>query len=88
MKVKVYYRRNLKMSAGKLAAQVAHAVVGLGVTDKMISIIVLAASDTKFYEARASLEYSYMVTDAGYTELEPGTDTCLAFYESDYDPKN
>lgn len=80
LRVKVLYRRKLVMSPGKLAAQVAHAVIGLGVKDKSLSVVVLQATERKFYQELAR-EHYYLVQDAGYTELEPGTDTCVAFYE-------
>jgi peptidyl-tRNA hydrolase len=50
MKIKVLYRRNLKMTPGKLAAQTGHAVLGLQPVDSYTAIVVLAASDKKFFE--------------------------------------
>ena len=68
------------MSAGKLAAQVAHAVVGLGITDPLGVIIVLEASDTKFNKLTSATD-CYVHTDAGYTEVPEGTETCVAWIE-------
>lgn len=81
MKIKVLYRRNLKMTAGKLAAQACHAVIGLGVQDNTLSVIVLAMSDKKYYENIDLLQKTnhYRVIDAGYTEIEPNTETCVAY---------
>jgi peptidyl-tRNA hydrolase len=86
MKIKVLYRRNLKMTPGKLAAQTGHAVLGLQPVDSYTAIVVLAASDKKFFEKveelKGTAEVKHnVVTDAGLTEVEPGTNTCLAFIE-------
>lgn len=77
MKLKILYRKNLKMSDGKLAAQCVHAGRGLG-GPEADAVIVLGVSDTKF---RENCERGYVVVDAGRTELEPGTETCVAFWE-------
>ena len=84
-RIKVYYRRSLEMSSDKLAAQVAHAVLGIvrnsGPVAPDSSIIVLEASDRKFNEMQSLSAVPFFVQiDLGITELEPGTPTCLAFY--------
>lgn len=81
MKIKVVYRKNLKMSEGKLAAQVAHAVKNLGVTPTDCDIIVLKVSDKKFSETvNEYLSYhSYLQIDKGLTEVEPNTETAFAW---------
>lgn len=102
--IKVYYRKNLKMSVGKVAAQVGHAVhylayqlpdyysnnIGKQKVTKPedTSIIVLGVTDKKFNEKIFALEkvlnknapYT-VVQDLGKTEVEPGTETCVAWYE-------
>jgi PTH2 family peptidyl-tRNA hydrolase len=83
-RIKVLYRKNLKMSPGKLAAQTGHAVLGLqSIVDT--SIVVLEASDRKFFEKLEELKVGgkehHAVCDAGRTEVEPGTITCVAFLE-------
>ena len=78
MRVQTRYRKNLKMSAEKLASQVAHAVIGLGITDPGCTIIVLGVSDKKFFEIKDQ-EECYVHADFGYTEVESGTETCLAW---------
>jgi peptidyl-tRNA hydrolase len=83
MKVQVRYRKNLKMTPGKLAAQVAHVVVGLGVTDPLCTIVVLCVSDSTFNRLRCQVEGNYVHVDSGFTEVEPGTATCLAWVEND-----
>jgi peptidyl-tRNA hydrolase len=80
MKLKIIYRKNLKMSPGKLAAQSVHACVGLGCTDYAMSVVVLSASDKKFGELIESKD-CFIVQDAGHTEVEAGTATCLAYYD-------
>jgi peptidyl-tRNA hydrolase len=79
MNIKVYYRRNLKMSEGKLAAQVGHCVIqialnsyGPRVPDK---IVVLKASDVKFEELKSMADH--VQVDLGYTEVDPNTETVL-----------
>ena len=82
MKVKVIYRKNLKLTPAKLAAQVAHAVLGLNIDDPLCSIIVLQASDKKFFE-QIKKEKCYVQVDAGLTEVEAGTETVAAWIEDD-----
>ena len=81
MRIKVVYRKNLKMTTGKVAAQVAHAVKNLGETPEDCSIVVLKVSDKKFDE-HAESEEGYMVRDHGKTEVDPGTRTAFAWIDS------
>jgi len=80
MKIKAIYRKNLKMSTGKIAAQVAHAVKNLGTTPADCNIVVLGVSDSKFYAA-CTLPNCYIQVDKGLTEVEPGTETAAAWIE-------
>ena len=85
-RLKILYRKNLKMSPGKLAAQCVHAATGIGHDWYSMPVVVLSASDSKFQKAISDLEEKkhfsfFVVTDAGQTELAKGTKTCLAFYE-------
>ena len=84
MKIKVIYRKNLKMSEGKVAAQVAHAVKNLGITPKDCDIIVLKVSDKKFdeYLTSSKIGIIYIQYDKGLTEVEPNTPTAAAWIES------
>jgi len=78
MKIKAIYRKNLKMSEGKVAAQIAHAVKNLGITPIDCDIIVLKVSDKKFNELTDENE-CYIQTDKGLTEVESGTQTAAAW---------
>jgi hypothetical protein len=80
MRIKVIYRKNLKMSEGKLAAQVSHAVKNLGPTPADCSIIVLKVSDKKFNELTSKTN-CYIQVDRGLTELPPNTPTTAAWIE-------
>jgi len=81
MRVKTIYRKNLKMSVGKIAAQVAHAVIGLGITDPLCTIVVLGVSDKKFFEITTEKENVYIQNDFGYTEVKEGECTGAAWVE-------
>ena len=85
MRIKVLARKNLRMTPGKLAAQSVHAALGLRAADPRPhwSCVVLEVSDAKFGEAKAAHPGAHVVSDAGYTEVAPGTETCLAFWEDD-----
>lgn len=85
-RIKILARKNLKMSSGKLAAQAVHAALALTSLEKLDplqSVVVLEVSDKKFNEKINGEGKLAVVRDAGYTEVEPGTITCLAFLEDD-----
>ena len=80
MRIKAIYKKNLKMSEGKVAAQIAHAVKNLGITPIDSDIIVLKVSDKKFEELTLQND-CYIQTDKGMTEVESGTQTAAAWIE-------
>ena len=80
MRIKVIYKKNLKMSEGKVAAQVSHAVKNLGLTPIDCDIIVLKVSDKKFDELILEKD-CYIQTDKGLTEVKSGTQTAAAWIE-------
>jgi peptidyl-tRNA hydrolase len=80
MRIKAIYKKNLKMSEGKVAAQIAHAVKNLGITPIDSDIIVLKVSDKKFDELVLDND-CYIQTDKGMTEVESGTQTAAAWIE-------
>jgi peptidyl-tRNA hydrolase len=82
MRIKIYYRKNLKMTPMKLAAQAVHAALGLNLPPESAScsVVVLGASNAGFERVKAEFD-GYLVKDAGKTEVEPGTETCFAILE-------
>jgi hypothetical protein len=68
------------MTEGKIAAQVAHAVIGLGITDPLCTIVVLKVSDKKFSELTDRAE-CYVHADYGFTEVAEGEKTAAAWVE-------
>jgi peptidyl-tRNA hydrolase len=83
MRIKILVRRNLRMTPNKTAAQCVHAALGLYRQNPLEcrACVVLDASDKQFRDAEAQYPNCYVVVDAGWTEVNPGTKTCLAFYE-------
>lgn len=85
-RIKILARKNLKMSPGKLAAQSVHAALALACMVElhpMMSVVVLEVNSKPLEDAKAAHAPVAVVRDAGYTEVEPGTETCIAFLEDD-----
>lgn len=88
-KLMMLVRKNLKMSENKTGAQCSHAAIGLYKKDPQDhwKCVVLDASDKKFAEAKEKHPEAYVVRDAGYTEVEAGSETVMAWWEDDEDKK-
>ena len=89
MKIKIYYRKNLDLSSGKLAAQCAHVAKELGrmlpsdaTTD---SIIVLGVTDKRYKELSLQFQteeyFWHEQIDNGLTEVVKGTPTAFGYIE-------
>lgn len=76
--IKVYYLRSLK-DTGKIASQVAHAVLGLNLTSHPDKIIVLKASKSQLEGFLSSIPNVYGQIDLGFTEVDTGTLTAIAY---------
>ena len=98
-KLVVAVRGDLRMSIGKVAAQVAHAAVTAALSaagsdllarwlgDGQPKVVVRVLSEEALQEridrAAAAGLRATPIADAGRTELEPGTVTCCAFGPDD-----
>lgn len=77
----IVIRRDLKMRRGKEIAQACHAVIQLQTIDtaiigcKVYTLDELEALETKCLTYK--INYA-IIHDAGKTEVEPGTKTCIA----------
>lgn len=80
MRIKAIYIKNLKMSEGKVAAQIAHAVKNLGETPIDCDIVVLGVSTKKFGELILE-NPCYVQVDKGLSEVKKGTQTAAAWIE-------
>lgn len=93
LKQVILVRTDIKMSKGKVAAQVAHAAVNaaLSVNKKLLKnwretgmkkITLKVESEEDLYKYQQLAEekdiITSLITDAGHTEIAPGTKTCLA----------
>ena len=92
MKQVIVVRDDLKLSPGKMAAQACHASLSAWkVTDKVSQakwaiegekVVVVKCKDIQelmdLKDKAKALRISYaVITDAGHTEIEPGTVTCI-----------
>ena len=92
MKQAILVRTDLKMSKGKIAAQVAHAAVEASTNSDKNSVrawrnegmkkVVLRVAGEKellefWHKAKVAKLATALITDAGHTEIAPGTKTCL-----------
>ncbi len=80
-KIYIFMRRDLKMRRGKEIAQACHAVMGLGESDRPVITLKASSEDSLLGVERLARGHglkSYLVRDAGRTEIPPGTLTCIA----------
>jgi len=85
---KYYYVINsdLKMSKGKIAAQVSHVAMKLGQKHGKIGRAVVCKANTEFLKyciLFPSIEY---IEDAGLTEVPAGSLTCIGFFAGTVPP--
>ena len=94
-KLVVLVRNDLKMTKGKIAAQVAHAAVNCAFASKkkdaanfsawydsgQAKVVLRVASERELFEFKSLAEAlgitCSLITDAGRTQIEPGSITCL-----------
>jgi PTH2 family peptidyl-tRNA hydrolase len=94
-KMVILVRNDLKMTKGKIAAQVGHAAVNCALSIKkkdpkefdrwMLSgqakVVLKVSSEKELFEFKAIADAQNLnnsvICDAGRTQLEPGTTTCL-----------
>lgn len=89
MRIKILYRKNLRMSENKMASQCAHVAKELGrmlpSNARADTIIVLGVSCKKFKELALQHQVEgvlwYQQEDTGLTEVEAGTITCFGYAE-------
>jgi len=99
-KMVIVFRRDLDLSKGKTAAQAAHAAVGLALKGRTLKksrwlrtggkkIVVSVKDLRELFNLKSMAEdmrlKTYLVEDAGHTEVEPGTITCLGIGPCDGD---
>lgn len=93
LKQVILVRQDLKLSPGKMAAQVAHAAVLCTLkSDKLLvndwlssgskKTILKVKNDAELHKYKNEADQmglkNQLITDAGRTEIAPGTETCLA----------
>jgi len=98
LKQVIVVRSDLGLSKGKLAAQVAHASLdsykkakkslaeeweSSGAKKVVLKVESLSELDSVFSQARVAKLPASRITDAGHTELPPGTTTCVGIGPSD-----
>ena len=89
MRIKIHFRKNLKMSPEKLASQCGHVAKEIGrmmaSNARADKIIVLGVSDSKYRKLCEEFQREgilwYEQVDSGLTEVIAGTSTAFGYVE-------
>ena len=74
---------SLKMSKGKIAAQISHIAMQLADKYNCLGRAIILKADHETFKELATLDDVVYIKDAGLTEVPLGTMTCIGFKQTD-----